>query len=117
MRSAEPQPASRRCRECTHLFDGLARDLRRGLLGFDQTGVNNVKLYPKFQEYFRTAKPPLLAVWGKFDPYFIPAGAEAFRRDNPNAVVQLLPTGHFALETHLEEVVMSIRKFLADYMI
>jgi pimeloyl-ACP methyl ester carboxylesterase len=79
--------------------------------------ANNVRLYPKFQEYFRTAKPPLLAVWGKFDPYFIPPGAEAFRRDIPNAVVQLLPTGHFALETHLEEVVMSMRKFLAVYTI
>jgi pimeloyl-ACP methyl ester carboxylesterase len=79
--------------------------------------ANNVRLYPKFQEYFRTAKPPLLAVWGKFDPYFIPPGAEAFRRDIPNAVVQLLATGHFALETHLEEVVMSMRKFLAVYTI
>ena len=76
--------------------------------------ANNVKLYPKFQEYFRTAKPPLLAVWGKFDPYFIPAGAEAFKRDNANAVVQLLPTGHFALETHLQEIVSSMRDFLAD---
>jgi pimeloyl-ACP methyl ester carboxylesterase len=53
-------------------------------------------------------------VWGKFDPYFIPAGAQAFRRDIPNAVVQLLSTGHFALETHPEDVVMSMRKFLAD---
>ena len=75
--------------------------------------ANNVKLYPRFQEYFRTAKPPLLSVWGKFDPYFITAGAQAFRRDIPNAVVHLLPTGHFALETHLEDVVMSMRKFLA----
>ncbi|MFT4112683.1 alpha/beta fold hydrolase [Silvibacterium sp.] len=75
--------------------------------------ANNVKLYPKFQEYFRTAKPPLLAVWGKFDPYFIPAGAEAFKRDIPNAEVQFLPTGHFALETHLTEVVSSMRTFLA----
>ena len=76
--------------------------------------ANNVKLYPKFQEYFRSAKPPLLAVWGKFDPYFIPAGAEAFRRDIPKASVQLLPTGHFALETHLPEIAGSMRKFLAD---
>jgi len=76
--------------------------------------ANNVKLYPKFQEYFRSAKPPLLAVWGKFDPYFIPAGAEAFRRDIPKATVQLLPTGHFALETHLPEIAGSMRKFLAD---
>lgn len=74
--------------------------------------ANNVKLYPKFQEYFRTAKPPLLAVWGKFDPYFIPAGAEAFKRDIPNATIQLLSTGHFALETHLQEIVMSLRDFL-----
>jgi pimeloyl-ACP methyl ester carboxylesterase len=77
--------------------------------------ANNVKLYPKFQEYFRTARPPLLAVWGKFDPYFIPAGAEAFKRDIPNAVVQLLPTGHFALETHLPEIVSSMRGFLANH--
>ena len=72
--------------------------------------ANNVKLYPKFQEYFRKSKPPILAVWGKFDPYFVPAGAEAFRRDNPNA--ELLPTGHFALETHLEDVVAAMRRFL-----
>jgi pimeloyl-ACP methyl ester carboxylesterase len=76
--------------------------------------ANNVKLYPKFQEYFRTAKPPLLAVWGKFDPYFIPAGAQAFKRDIPNATVEFLPTGHFALETHLEEVTASMRRFLAE---
>ena len=74
--------------------------------------ANNVKLYPKFQEYFRSAQPPLLAVWGKFDPYFIPPGAEAFLRDNPNAAVQFLETGHFALETHLEEVASATRKFL-----
>ena len=74
--------------------------------------ANNVKLYPKFQEYFRSAQPPLLAVWGRFDPYFIPPGAEAFLRDNPNATVQFLETGHFALETHLEEVVAAIREFL-----
>jgi pimeloyl-ACP methyl ester carboxylesterase len=78
--------------------------------------ANNVKLYPKFQEYFRSAKPPLLAIWGKFDPYFIPAGAEAFRRDIPNASVQLLPTGHFALETHLQEITTSMREFLADHV-
>ena len=74
--------------------------------------ANNVKLYPKFQEYFRSARPPLLAVWGKFDPYFIPPGAEAFLRDNPNATVQFLETGHFALETHLEEVASAMRTFL-----
>jgi pimeloyl-ACP methyl ester carboxylesterase len=77
--------------------------------------ANNVKLYPKFQEYFRAAKPPMLAIWGKFDPYFIPAGAEAFQKDIPDAVVQLLPTGHFALETHLEEIVIAMREFLAKH--
>lgn len=74
--------------------------------------ANNVKLYPKFQDYFRTEKPPLLAIWGKFDPYFIPPGAEAFRRDIPGAVVQFLPTGHFALETHLPEIALAMREFL-----
>ena len=75
--------------------------------------ANNVKLYPAFQEYFRKSKPPLLAIWGKRDPYFIPAGAEAFRRDIPNATVQFLDTGHFALETHLEDVATAMRQFLA----
>ena len=74
--------------------------------------ANNVKLYPKFQEYFRTAKPPLLAIWGEFDPYFVPAGANAFKRDIPAAQVQFLPTGHFALETHVEEVSVAVRQFL-----
>jgi pimeloyl-ACP methyl ester carboxylesterase len=74
--------------------------------------ASNVKLYPKFQEYFRKLKPPLLAIWGKNDPFFIPAGAEAFRRDNPNATVQFLDTGHFALETHVEDIAIAIRDFL-----
>jgi len=75
--------------------------------------ANNVKLYPNFQEYFRASKPPLLAIWGKNDLYFIPPGAEAFRRDIPNATVQFLDTGHFALETHLEEIATAMRTFLA----
>lgn len=74
--------------------------------------ANNVKLYPKFQEYFRRTKPPLLAIWGEFDPYFIPAGAKAFQKDIPDAKVSFLPTGHFALETHLEEIVAAMREFL-----
>jgi pimeloyl-ACP methyl ester carboxylesterase len=74
---------------------------------------NNVKLYPAFQEYFRKSQPPLLAIWGKYDPYFVPAGAEAFRRDIPKATVQFLDTGHFALETHVEEVAAAMREFLA----
>jgi pimeloyl-ACP methyl ester carboxylesterase len=75
--------------------------------------ANNVKLYPAFQQYFRNAKPHLLAIWGKRDLYFIPAGAEAFKRDNPNATVQFLDTGHFALETHVEEIALAMREFLA----
>jgi pimeloyl-ACP methyl ester carboxylesterase len=75
--------------------------------------ANNVKLYPAFQEYFRTAKPPVLAIWGKRDLYFIPAGAEAFRRDIPNAIVEFVDTGHFALETHLEEITVAMKQFLA----
>src|ERR1700735_1480642 len=77
--------------------------------------ANNVKLYPKFQEYFRTAKLPLLAVWGKFDPYFIPAGAEAFKKNIPTATVKFLPTGHFALETHLQEIAIAMREFLMEH--
>ena len=74
---------------------------------------NNVKLYPTFQEYFRKSKPPLLAIWGKHDPFFIPPGAEAYRRDNPNATVQFLNTGHFALETHVEEIALAMRQLLS----
>ncbi len=74
--------------------------------------ASNVARYPKFQEYFRTKHPPLLAVWGKDDPFFLPAGAEAFKRDNPNAEVHFYETGHFALETHVREIAGAIRKFL-----
>jgi pimeloyl-ACP methyl ester carboxylesterase len=74
--------------------------------------ANNLKLYPKFQEYFRKSKPPLLAIWGKNDPFFIPPGAEAYRRDIPNATVQFLDTGHFALETHVEEIAAAVRELL-----
>ncbi|HEY4365720.1 MAG TPA: alpha/beta hydrolase [Steroidobacteraceae bacterium] len=74
---------------------------------------SNVALYPTFQEYFRTHKPPFLAVWGKNDPFFLPLGAEAFKRDIPDAVVRFLDTGHFALETHAEDIAVAIRDFLA----
>ena len=73
---------------------------------------SNVALYPTFQNYFRTHKPPLLAVWGKNDPFFLPPGAEAFKRDIPNAVVRFFDTGHFALETHAAEIAAAIRDFL-----
>lgn len=72
----------------------------------------NVALYPAFQEYFRTKRPPLLAVWGSNDPFFLPAGAEAFRRDNPAAEVHFYDTGHFALETNAREIADTIRDFL-----
>jgi len=74
--------------------------------------ASNVELYPAFQEYFRTSRPPLLAIWGRNDPFFLPAGAEAFKRDIPEADVRLLDTGHFALETHSFEITAAIRGFL-----
>lgn len=74
---------------------------------------SNVALYPAFQAYFREHRPPLLAVWGRHDPAFIPAGAEAYRRDLPDAEVHLLDAGHFALETHYREVADYMRDFLA----
>ncbi len=73
---------------------------------------SNVALYPSFQKYFRTHKPPFLAVWGKNDPFFLPAGAEAFKRDIPGAVVRFFDTGHFALETHAADIAAAIRDFL-----
>jgi len=79
--------------------------------------AGNVALYPKFQEYFRQQRPPLLAVWGKRDPFFLPPGAEAFKRDVPNAEILFYDTGHFALETHVEEIGAAIRDFLGRKMI
>jgi len=74
---------------------------------------SNVALYPSFQEYFRTHQPRFLAVWGQNDPFFLPPGAEAFKRDMPDAVVRFFDTGHFALETHAAEIAGAIRDFLA----
>ena len=74
--------------------------------------ASNVALYSTFQEYFRTHRPPLLAVWGKNDPFFLPPGAEAFKRDIPGAIVRFFDTGHFALETHSAEIAAAIRDFL-----
>lgn len=73
---------------------------------------SNVALYPTFQQDFRTHRPPLLAIWGKNDPFFLPAGAEAYRRDIPDAEVRFLDTGHFALETHVDEIAAAMRGFL-----
>jgi len=75
--------------------------------------ASNVALYPKFQDYFRRHQPPLLAVWGKNDPFFLPPGAEAFKRDIPRAEVRFLDTGHFALETHADEIAAITRDFLS----
>ena len=75
---------------------------------------SNVALYPSFQQYFRTHKPPFLAVWGKNDPFFLPPGAEAFKRDIPEAKVHFFETGHFALETHCAEIAKVIRDFLGE---
>jgi pimeloyl-ACP methyl ester carboxylesterase len=74
--------------------------------------ASNVALYPAWQEYFRASRPPMLAIWGKNDPFFLPAGAEAFKRDIPGADVRFLDTGHFALETNVEDVATAIREFL-----
>jgi pimeloyl-ACP methyl ester carboxylesterase len=74
--------------------------------------ANNVKRYPEFQAYFRAHRPPLLAVWGKNDPFFIPPGAEAFKRDNPNAQIHFYEAGHFALETDVQEIGAEIHRFL-----
>ncbi len=72
----------------------------------------NVALYPQFQAYFREHRPPFLAVWGRHDPAFVPAGALAYKRDLPDAEIHLLDTGHFALETHHREIAQRIRDFL-----
>ncbi|WP_296745972.1 alpha/beta hydrolase [Mesorhizobium sp.] len=86
-----------------------AEEVQLDLFGDYQS---NVALYPTFQSYFRKHKPPFLAAWGKNDPFFLPPGAEAFKRDMPDAVVRFFDTGHFALETHAEEIAATIRDFL-----
>lgn len=106
--------------EATVSPDGIALDafyLTRA--GADEVQLDlfgdyrsNVALYPAFQDYFRKHQPPFLAVWGRNDPFFLPPGAEAFKRDIPNAQVHFFDTGHFALETHAEPIAAAIRKFL-----
>ena len=75
---------------------------------------SNIAQYPAFQAYFRAHKPPFLAVWGKNDPFFLPAGANAFKRDIPRADVRFFDTGHFALETHAQPIALAMREFLGD---
>jgi pimeloyl-ACP methyl ester carboxylesterase len=74
---------------------------------------SNVSLYPAFQDYFRTHKPRLLAVWGEHDPFFLPAGANAFKKDIPQADIRFFDTGHFALETHAEPIARAVGEFLS----
>jgi pimeloyl-ACP methyl ester carboxylesterase len=72
----------------------------------------NVELYPKFQEWLRVSKVPTLVAWGKNDPFFIPPGAEAYKRDALNAEIHMLDAGHFAGETETEEIGGLILGFL-----
>ncbi|WP_413739606.1 alpha/beta fold hydrolase [Sodalis sp. RH14] len=74
--------------------------------------ASNVAMYPAFQACFRKYQPPLLAVWGKNDPFFLPDGAEAWKRDLPKADIRFYDTGHFALETHARQIIPVIRAFL-----
>jgi pimeloyl-ACP methyl ester carboxylesterase len=78
--------------------------------------ASNIARYPTFQAYFRTRRPPTLAVWGRHDPFFLPAGAAAFAGDNPDAEIHLFDTGHFALETHATEIAAVIRAFLDRHL-
>jgi pimeloyl-ACP methyl ester carboxylesterase len=78
---------------------------------------SNLALYPAFQEYFRKAQPPFLAIWGTHDPFFVPAGAEAYRKDNPKAQVELLDAGHFALETHVEVIAAAIERWMEEQVL
>jgi pimeloyl-ACP methyl ester carboxylesterase len=100
--------------------DGIALDnFYLGRPGADEVQLDlfgnyqsNIALYPAFHEYFRKYQPPFLAVWGRNDPFFLPAGAEAFTRDIPNADIRFFDTGHFALETHAAPIAAAIREFL-----
>jgi pimeloyl-ACP methyl ester carboxylesterase len=86
-------------------------DVQLDLLGDYKS---NVELYPAFQAYFRKEQPRLLAIWGKNDPFFLPAGAEAYKRDIPDAEVRFLDTGHFALETHAGDIAEAINEFIGE---
>lgn len=77
---------------------------------------NNVKQYPKWHEMLRSVKPPVLAVWGRNDPIFLPAGAEAFKRDVPRAEIHFVDSGHFALEEDLDQIADTMQNFLARYI-
>ncbi len=78
---------------------------------------SNVRQYPQVQAFFRRYRPPTLAIWGRNDPFFLPAGALAFARDNPDAQVELLDTGHFAIETHGRQIAARMRAFLDRHVV
>jgi pimeloyl-ACP methyl ester carboxylesterase len=88
-------------------------EIQLDLLGDYKT---NVALYGNIQAYLRDRRPPVLAIWGKNDPFFVPAGAEAFKRDVPDAEVRFVDSGHFALETHAREIGAAMRDFLAKHL-
>jgi pimeloyl-ACP methyl ester carboxylesterase len=90
------------------LAAGRPADGTTRAIGEAEGGPRNLKLY-----ICEKSKPPLLAIRGKHDPFFMAPGAEAHRRDSPNATVQFLDTGHFALETHLEEFASAMRQLLS----
>ncbi len=88
-------------------------EIQLDLLGDYKT---NVALYGDIQAYLRDRRPPVLAIWGRNDPFFIPPGAEAFKRDVPDAEVRFVDSGHFALETHAREIGAAMRDFLAKHL-
>lgn len=75
--------------------------------------ASNLQRYPEFQAFFRQKQLPTLVIWGKHDPFFIPPGAAAWQRDNPQAVVEMLDSGHFALETHTQHIATRIREMFS----
>lgn len=88
-------------------------EIQLDLLGDYRT---NVALYGDIQAYLRDRRPPVLAIWGRNDPFFIPPGAEAFKRDVPDAEIRFLDSGHFALETHAREIGAAMRDFLGKHL-
>lgn len=103
----------------SYLLDQLLLDRKGNVdlqLDLFRDYASNVALYPRFHQYFREYQPPFLAVWGDKDPFFLPAGAEAFKKDLPNAIVKFFDTGHFALETHVQEIGEGIRIFLKSVL-
>ena len=83
------------------------------LLDLFKDYANNVAKYPAFHKYFKEKQPLLLAAWGNKDPFLLTAGAEAYKKDNPNASVKFFNTGHFALETHGEEIASAVLEFMS----